>query len=894
MVWSNGAVRAALLSAVVFVVCMNELAFSDGSTQNEQPRKQTSGHAQESGPRRDQYGDPLPPHAIARLGTIRLRGVRGSLTFSPDGKSLAAATEKGVTLWETATGCVTRQFAAPAQFLSFSADSKRLACSDNLHCHVVEVSNGKELFTVDGTHGRFARDGKTLVTANAFCSPWRVHVWDAQTGKPLRQWAAGEWIQELALSADGRMAAWINRNKPEVQIRDLENGSTKPTIPIASGSPHWLGLSPDGKMLATANGQQISLWNIATGKQIRRWDQRSDGRPVFSPDGRRLAWTGYDNQMGIARLWAVPCYESTPHAVGEPINNFEPPCWSPDCKIVAVLTDGHALQLRRLEDGEDVHSLKAHDSPLGGVVFTTDERHIVSWCRTGVFGWETLTGRRIRRAPDTEWQSDGFTRLLPGGRLLTTDEERRLFVVRDMETGRELWRFAGRMDIGPPPFALAPGRRYVAIQELAGDVCVLETRTGRCSYRRHFKESGQGLRLSSDGDVLVQYRSGPSGIELEVHHQTAKKALVLRDFPKDARLRRCLDSWDFSFLSPDGHWLVLSTEDGRLHRWDLLSGKEVSPLPETLRTTWKLVWSPEGSYVAALGSSTPPNVINNVIGEKVLQDVRVWDVRTGRRLPHLTVPNPRGGMHILFSPDERTMLTTDLRGIIHLWEVATGKERGHLHGHLPYEVGTLTLSADGRMLLSGGNDSLGYVWDLTGRMADGQWQRTRLSSEQFRTAWEALASTEAEAAYRTLWQLAADPEGSVAFVSARVQPVERPKPARVAQCIAALDSPEFAERERAEHALEAYGETIAAELQQSLRQKPSLEVRRRIEALVDKLHGMPQDRQLQQLRALEVLEQIGTPETRELLRKLAEGAAGARLTEEARLTHQRCRKKIEP
>ncbi|MGH7222921.1 MAG: WD40 repeat domain-containing protein, partial [Gemmataceae bacterium] len=399
------------------------LAVSAASTAEPAPEKK---------PRLDRYGDALPPHAIARLGTRRFRGVRRSLAFSPDGKWLASETERGVTLWEAATGRTIRQFAAPGRHLSFSADGKRLACSATEHCHIFDVSNGKKLFTVEGARGIFADDGKTLVTANAFISPSRVHVWDARTGKQLRRWAAGEWIEELAVSADGRMAAWINTNKPVVHIRDLENGALKHTIPVIAKRPSWLAFTADGKMLAIANGRQVCLWNIATGKQVRRWDQRSDSHPVFSRDGRRLAWTGYDEQMGIARIWTVQRDEAAPHAVGAPVNSFEPPCLSPDSKVIAVLTDGHALQLRRLSDGKEVRPLDAHDSQLDGVVFTRDGRHVVSECRTGVFVWETHTGRLVRRAPDTEWRDNGFMRLLPGGRLLTTNEERHLLTVRDM------------------------------------------------------------------------------------------------------------------------------------------------------------------------------------------------------------------------------------------------------------------------------------------------------------------------------------------------------------------------------------------------------------------------------------------------------------------------------
>src|SRR5262249_51949913 len=116
---------------------------------------------------------------------------------------------------------------------------------------------------------------------------------------------------------------------------------------------------------------------------------------------------------------------------------------------------------------------------------------------------------------------------------------------------------------------------------------------------------------------------------------------------------------------------------------------------------------------------------------------------------------------------------------------------------------------------------------------------------------------------------------------------------RLAGLIADLDNEQFAEREKAAKKLEHLGEVAIGACEKALQRQPSTEVCRRLESFLKKQaksSSGPSPERLLALRAIEVLEHIGTLQAQELLKSLAAGAPEARLTQEAKTALERLAK----
>ena len=128
----------------------------------------------------------------------------------------------------------------------------------------------------------------------------------------------------------------------------------------------------------------------------------------------------------------------------------------------------------------------------------------------------------------------------------------------------------------------------------------------------------------------------------------------------------------------------------------------------------------------------------------------------------------------------------------------------------------------------------------------------------------------------------------MALLRQRLQPAKGAEPKRIAQLVADLESKQFKVRDTAMRELAKLAELAAPAIQKALTVSLPLDSRRRLEGLLNQLDSATLSAEtLRQMRAVEVLEAIGSPEARALLEGLAGGIAEVRQTREARAALQR-------
>lgn len=297
----------------------------------------------------------------------------------------------------------------------------------------------------------YSPDGTRL----ASCSKdYTVKVWDLANGREVATYRG-------------------HLDQPDDPTRGTNGTTGTNVLRVADVAFH----PTDPKLIASASGNQVHLWNPADGKPGKTLvNLGKTDRPIkavaFSPDGKALA-VGADD--GVLRVYEVETGKAT--YTSPPRNTrIEALAYSPNGKMI-VVGDGNAFAAVYAPGTANPLAMTAqvvNSGEVMGVAFGPDNSSVFSCGRDGTARLTagpkpdgTTAGNTSTKLRDYSGHAGAVTclALVPDGTLLVTGGEDKTVRIWEVTSGKQLRAFQGHLGKVTATAARGDGKQVASASE---------------------------------------------------------------------------------------------------------------------------------------------------------------------------------------------------------------------------------------------------------------------------------------------------------------------------------------------------------------------------------------------------------------------------------------------
>ncbi|PKO11592.1 MAG: hypothetical protein CVU39_28490 [Chloroflexi bacterium HGW-Chloroflexi-10] len=525
-------------------------------------------------------------------------------------------------------------------------------------------------------------------------------------------------VYSQAWSADGKIL--VTADYDQIRIWDAVTFREAGVLEGHTDFVWGLAWSPTSNPMILASASQdgsVRLWNIATFTQTDLLETGWAYCLAWSPDGRQLA---VGNDAGDVQLWDVATreiLETWSSDVNDARDDIISIAWSPDGQTVAFGDLAGNINLWDVATGQSrmvlTEQTTDHARDVNGLTWSPDSALLASTHPDGqVQIWDTATGHLAQViAAHTGWaRGIAFS---PDGRLLASTGEDKRICLWDWATGQEYAeQHLNRLPVWSVTWS--PDSEYVV-------------------------SGGGGYEQPHVGETIIwKVLTKPSPTELPTEAPNVADGNVIEPENLQSLVRLyTLGGYAIAF-HPQEPVIATGELTGYVKIWSLLDGSLLHDLVDLHGMIFDLTFSPDGSLLAAVFGANAV-IINAENGENLasignlgqfIQAVAfspdgtllavggsnaIKVLRTADWQEVANLNGHEGSVFDLgFTPDGGNLVSAGgiPDSLVIIWDIENFEIRNTLEGHRG-DVHSLAISSDSRFVVTGGSDSTVILWDLS-------------------------------------------------------------------------------------------------------------------------------------------------------------------------------------